>query len=331
MRDTCLLIGWTFLKDRKEIIGMSNSVMQVVRAHDYGSPDVLKLEQAPLPVPGADQVLIRLKAAGVNPVDWKTRAGMYKQFWPLQFPWTPGIDGAGVIETVGPNVTQFAKGQSVFGIVTGGYAEYALAQANNIQRKPENISFEEAASIPVGALTAWAAVIDTANVQAGQRVLVHGGAGGVGLYAVQLARWKGALVTATASARNLEFVSSLGTENVIDYNATRFEDVLQDMDAVIDTVGGDLPERSFKVIRSGGIFVTVAARLPEDAGKAENIRAVSAGRAPEENLKKIADLVEAGQLKPAVGTLFPLGQARKAQELSQAGHGRGRIILEIGE
>jgi NADPH:quinone reductase-like Zn-dependent oxidoreductase len=309
---------------------MTSSTMQAVRAHDYGSPDVLELEEAPLPEPGADQVLMRLKAAGVNPVDWKVRSGMYKQFMPVQFPWTPGIDGAGTIEAIGVNVTQLKKGQAVFGIVTGGYAEYALASAVDIQPKPENISFEEAASIPVGALTAWSAVIDTANVQAGQRVLVHGGAGGVGLYAVQLARWKGAHVTATASARNTEFVRSLGAENVIDYSATRFEDVVKDMDAVIDTVGGDLPERSFKVLRPGGVFVTVAARLPEDAGKAQNIRAVSAGRAPSKNLKTIAELVEAGQLKPVAGTLFQLGEAQKAQELSQAGHGRGRIILEIG-
>jgi NADPH:quinone reductase-like Zn-dependent oxidoreductase len=310
---------------------MSNSVMQAVRAYDYGSPDVLQLERAPVPEPGADQVLIRLKAAGVNPVDWKTRSGMYKQFWPLQFPWIPGIDGAGTIESAGANITQFKKGQAVFGIVIGGYAEYALAQASDVQPKPESITFEEAASIPVGALTAWAAVIDTANVQPGQRILVHGGAGGVGLYAVQLARWKGAHVTATASARNVEFVPSLGTENVIDYQTTRFEDVVKDVDAVIDTVGGDLPERSYKVIRPGGVFVTVAARLPEDAGKAQNIRAVSSGRAPSENLKKISELIEAGQIKPVVGTLFRLSEAPEAQELSQTGHGRGRIILEIGD
>ena len=308
---------------------MSNSVMQTVRAHDYGSPDVLKLEQASVPEPGADQVLIRLKAAGVNPVDWKTRSGMYKQFWPLQFPWTPGIDGAGVIEAVGANVTQFKKGQAVFGIVTGAYAEYALAQASDIQPKPKNISFEEAASIPVGALTAWSAVIDTANVRAGQRVLVHGGAGGVGLYAVQLARWRGAHVLATASARNMDFVRSQGVEDVIDYNATRFEEVVKDLGAVIDTVGGDLPDRSYKVLRPGGVFVTVAARLAEDAGKPYDIRAVSAGRASPDHLKEISELIEAGHLKPVVGTLFPLGEAQKAQELSQAGHGRGRIILQI--
>jgi NADPH:quinone reductase-like Zn-dependent oxidoreductase len=308
---------------------MPTQGMKAVRARDYGAPDVLEVEQVPLPEPGADQVLIHLKAAGVNPVDWKSRAGMYKQFWPLQFPWTPGIDGAGLIEKVGANVTQFTKGQAVFGIVIGGYAEYALAQASDIQLKPENLTFEEAASIPVGALTAWAAVIDATNVQAGQRVLIHGGAGGVGLYAVQLARWKGAHVTATASARNADFVRSLGAENVIDYNATRFEDVLKDLDAVIDTVGGDLVERSLKVIRPGGVFVTVAARPAEDAGKAQNIRVVSGGRAPSDHLKDISKLMEEGQLKPVVGPLFPLGEAQKAQELSQAGHGRGRIILQI--
>ena len=240
------------------------------------------------------------------------------------------MEGAGNVQSVGINVTGFKKGQAVYGIVTGGYAEYALAQAGDIQPKPESITFEEATSLPVGVLTAWAAVIDTANVQIGQSVLVHGGAGGVGSYAVQLARWKGAHVTTTVSAKNVEFVRSLGAENVIDYNATRFEDVVRGADVVIDTVGGDLHARSFQVIHPGGIFVTVAGRLAEDAGRAQNIRAASAGRAPTENLKKINELVEAGQLKPVPGTLFPLEQAQQAQELSQTGHGRGRIILQMG-
>jgi NADPH:quinone reductase-like Zn-dependent oxidoreductase len=309
---------------------MSVSVMQTVQAKDYGGPEVLTPVQVPVPEPNPDQVLIQLKAAGVNPADWKIRAGYFKQFMPLQLPWTPGMEGAGLVQAVGGNVTGFKKGQAVYGIVNGGYAEYALAQAGDIQPKPERVTFEEAASIPVGALTAWAAVIDTANIQAGQRVLVHGGAGGVGVYAVQLARWKGAHVTATASAKNIELVRSLGAENVIDYNATRFENVVHDVDVVIDTVGGDLPDRSFQVLRPGGIFVTVAGRLAEDAGKAQSIRAVGAGRAPNKNLKKITELVETGQLKPVVGEVFPLEQARQAQELSQTGHGRGRIILKIG-
>ncbi|HZM21110.1 MAG TPA: NADP-dependent oxidoreductase [Anaerolineales bacterium] len=309
---------------------MSNTTMQAIQAQDYGGPEVLVLEQAPRPEPNADQVLIQLKASGVNPADWKYRSGVYKQFMQLQFPWTPGMEGSGVVEAVGENITTLKKGDEVYGIVTGGYAEYALALENDVQLKPAGLTFEQAAALPVGVLTAWGAVIDTAKVEAGQRVLVHGAAGGVGAYAVQLARWKGAHVTGTASADNLEFVRSLGTDKVIDYNATRFETVLKDMDAVIDTVGGDLPERSFQVIRPGGIFVTVAARLSEDAGKAQNMRATGAGRASTDTLKKVSELIEARQLKPVTGVLFPLAEARQAHELSQVGHGHGRIILQIG-
>jgi NADPH:quinone reductase-like Zn-dependent oxidoreductase len=181
----------------------------------------------------------------------------------------------------------------------------------------------------MGFLTAWGGVIDAANVQAGQRVLIHGAAGGIGAYAVQLAKWKGAYVAGTASAGNLEFARSLGADEMIDYNVTRFETVLKDLDAVIDTVGGDLAERSFQVIHPGGIFVTVAGRLAEDAGKAQDIRAVSAGRASSDHLKEASELIQAKLLKPVVGRVFPLAGARQAQELSETRHGRGRILLQI--
>ena len=310
---------------------MSDKTMQAIRAHDYGGPEVLVLEQAPRPEPKADEVLIRIKAAGVNPADWKYRSGAYKQFMPLQFPWTPGLEGSGTIESVGANVNAFKKGDEVYGIFTSSYAEYALAKANEIQPKPRSLTFEEAASLPVGVLTAWGALIDSAKIEAGQRVLVQGAAGGVGAYVVQLARWKGAHVIGTASTKNVEFVRSLGAENVIDYSATRFETVVHDMDVVIDTVGGDLAERSFKVIRPGGIYVTVAGRLAEDAGKAQKITALSGGRAPGENLKQISELIEAKQLKPVAGSVFQLANARQAHEMSQTGHGRGRIILHVAD
>ena len=308
---------------------MANATIKAIQAHDYGAPDVLVLEQISRPEPDADQVLIRLKAAGVNPADWKNRSGMFKQFMPLTFPWTPGLEGSGIVQEIGSNVTTFKKGDAVYGIVSGGYAEYAVAAAKDIQPKPEELTFEEAASIPVGFLTAWGAVIDTANVQAGQRVLVHGAAGGTGLYAVQLAKWKGAYVIGTASAGNLEFARSLGADEMIDYNATRFETVLKDIDAVIDTVGADLLERSLQVIRPGGIFVTVAGRPAQDAGKAQNVRAVSAGRASTEHLKEASELIKAKLIKPVVGKMFPLAKARQAQELSETRHGRGRIILKM--
>ena len=305
------------------------ATMQAIRAHDYGAPDVLVLEQVARPEPGPDQVLVRLKVAGVNPVDWKNRSGMFKQFMPLTFPWTPGVEGSGVVEAVGSNVTTLKKGDEVYGIVNGGYAEYALTPANDVQPKPSKLTFEEAASVPMGFLTAWGGLIDTANIQAGQRVLIHGAAGGTGAYAVQLAKWKGAYVIGTASEKNLDFARSLGADEMIDYNATRFETVLSDLDVVLDTVGADLAERSFQVIRPGGVFVTVAGRLAEGAGKDQNIRAVGAGRASTEHLKEASELIEAGKLTPIVGPVFPLAEASKAQALSETRHGRGRILLQI--
>lgn len=306
-------------------------LMQAIRFHDYGGPEVLVLDQVPCPEPEAGQVLVRVLAAGVNPADWKMRAGLFKAYGAMPLPSTPGMEGAGIIETVGAGVTAFRPGQEVYGILAGAYAEYALAAVNGIQAKPAQLTFEEAASVPVGALTAWGAVVEAADIQAGQRVLVHGAAGGVGLYVVQLALWKGAQVIGTASASNQDFVRSLGVETVLDYNAAPFETLVHDLDAVIDTVGGDLAERSFKVLRPDGIYVTVAGRLEPDAGKAEGVRAVTAGRAKPENLAQITDLLASKKLKPFVGTVFPLAEARQAQELSATGHGHGRIILKISD
>jgi NADPH:quinone reductase-like Zn-dependent oxidoreductase len=300
--------------------------MQAVRFHEYGL-EVLVLELAPRPQPQADQVLIHLVAAGVNPADSAFRAGYFKEFMPVPLPWTPGLEGAGIVEAVGENVTAFQPGQAVFGFVTGGYAEYAVAIASELQPKPPHLTFEEAASAPMGALVAWQAVIETADVQAGQHVLVHGAAGGVGVYAVQLARWKGARVTGTSSARNSEFVRALGAEEAIDYNTTPFETVVRDVDVVVDTVGGDVTERSWQVLRPNGILVTVAARLAPEAGQAHGVRATSAGRAAPENLKQISEMLEAKQLTPVAGARFTLAEARQAQELAQTRHGRGRIIL----
>ncbi|HEX7976430.1 MAG TPA: NADP-dependent oxidoreductase [Anaerolineales bacterium] len=303
--------------------------MKAVRIHDYGGPEVLEVEEVPRPQPGEGQVQIRVYAAGVNPADWKMRAGLMKQFRPLPMPWTPGLEGAGIVSEVGPGVTQFQVGQAVFGAFQATYAEYAVAPVTQIVLKPDSLTFEQAASIPVGALTAWGAVIDTAQVQPGQRVLVHGATGGVGLYALQLVHWKGAHAIATTSTANIELARTLGAEQVIDYTKEWFEMLVHDLDAVIDTVGGDLHQRSLKVLRLGGILVTVAGRLPADLGKAEGVRATSAGRASEASLEQIVRLVEAGQLKPVVGKVFTLAEARQAHELSQTGHGRGRIILKI--
>lgn len=308
---------------------MAENSMNAVRFHDYGGPEVLVVEQVPQPVPGAGQVLIRVHVAAVNPADWKIRAGYFKQFMAISLPIIPGLEGAGVVTSVGTGVTQFKPGDAVFGPFSASYAEFAVAPAGEVFSKPASLSFEQAATVPVGALTAWAAVIETAHVEKGQRVLVHGAAGGVGLYATQLARWKGAHVTGTASTGNVAFVRSLGVDEVIDYNSTLFETVVHDQDAVIDTVGGDLAERSLKVIRRGGIFVTVAGRIDPEAGQAQGIIATNAGRATPDKLLEIVKLIEAGQVKPAVGKVFQMSDVRKAHELSQTGHGTGRIVLMI--
>ncbi|HUI90563.1 MAG TPA: NADP-dependent oxidoreductase [Anaerolineales bacterium] len=310
---------------------MVEKTMRAVYAHDYGGPEALALEHAPLPQIQADQVLVRLKAAGVNPADWKYLGGAFRQFMPLKFPWTPGLEGSGIVDAVGGKVSAFKIGDEVYGLIKSAYAEYALVEANDILSKPAGLTFEEAASLPVGALTAWGAVISTAKIEAGQRVLVHGAAGGVGAYAVQLACWKEAHVTGTTSAGNVGLARSLGAEAVVDYQSTRFETILHDMDAVIDTVGGELMERSLQVLRAGGLYVTVAGRPAEDAGKAHNVKAMSAGRAPAETLKQLSELIEAKKIKPVVGMVFPLTEVTKAVELSRTGHGRGRIILHIAD
>lgn len=303
--------------------------MDAIRVHEYGEPSVLELERVERPEPGEGQVLVRLKAAGVNPVDWKRRAGIYRQMMPVEFPWTPGLEGAGVVEAVGAGVEAFRPAQEVYGVIPSSYAQYALAKEKDLQPKPSGLSFEEAAALPIGALTAWGAVIETAMVEAGQHVLVQGSAGGVGGYAVQLAHWNGATVVGTASAANVEFVLSLGAESGIDYNAVQFETVLHGLDAVIDTVGDDLAERSLKVLRPGGIYVTVAGRLPEDAGKSQDVRTARAVRTTSDHLMDISRLIETKQIRPDVGKIFPLAEARQAQELSQTRHGRGRIILRV--
>ncbi len=304
--------------------------MKAIEIADYGGPEVLKLVEVPIPEPGEGKVLIKVHAAGVNPADWKMRAGYMKQYRPVPMPWRPGLEAAGVVEAVGAGVTRFRKGEAVYGAVQGSYAEYAVAPANDLQPKPERLSFEEAATITVGALTAWGALFDAANLQAGQRVLVHGAAGGVGLYAVQLARWKGAQVFGTVSTKNLELARNLGAE-AIDYSAEPFEQKVHDVDVVVDTVGGELPQRSLQVLKRGGTLVTVTGRLAEDFGKAQGVKGMRTGRTAIERLKEINQLIEQGRVEPVIYTVFPLAEARKAQELSQTGHGGGRIVLQINK
>jgi NADPH:quinone reductase-like Zn-dependent oxidoreductase len=303
--------------------------MKAVRIHDYGGTDVLVVEEAPRPQADKGQVLVRMLAAGVNPADSGYRSGAYSQFMTLQFPWTPGLEGAGIVESVGADVNAFQAGQEVYGFVAGGYAQYALAKENDLQSKPSNLSMEEAAAVPMGATMAWAALIDTAKVEEGQSVLIHGAAGGIGSYATQLAHWKKAYVIGTTSKENLTFVRSLGAQMAADYRETPFEAVVHDVDVVIDTVGGEVLRRSWSVVRPGGALITVAGRISPEAGSAHGIRAASVMRPPFANYEQISELLASRTLVPTIRQMFPLAEARAAQQLSETKHGRGRIVLKI--
>ena len=310
---------------------MATSLINAIQVHEYGAADQLKLEQISEPEPGEGEVLVQVHAAGVNPADWKIRSGMFQAFLPTTFPYVPGADLSGVIDQVGPAVTTFQLGQAVFGRGSQGtYAEYALAPAAALTLKPDSLSFDEAATIPVGATTAWQGLFDHGQLNAGQRVLILGGSGGVGLFAVQFARWKGAYVLSTTSASNFEFVRALGAEQVFDYAQADALDAVRDVDLVFDTVGGAAQASAFSALKHGGALVTVAG-MPDEARAQElGVRTARfSAQTSSELLATFARLISAGEIKAIVGATFPLNEAGKAQELSQQGHGRGRIILQI--
>ena len=239
--------------------------MKAVQVHNYGGPEVLRFEDAPRPEPGSGELLIRVHAASVNAIDWKARAGYLKDVFPLPLPYIPGWDVSGIVEAIGPGVSKFKKSDEVYARPDGArngkgtYAEYVVVKETEAALKPKSIDHVHAAAIPVVALTAWQALFDQAGLSEGQKILIHGAAGGVGSFAVQLAKWKGAHVFGTASGQNQAFLRELGVEEPIDYEKTRFEDVVHDVDVVLDTLGGDTQNRSWKVLKKGGILVSIVA------------------------------------------------------------------------
>ncbi|GHO85862.1 NADP-dependent oxidoreductase [Dictyobacter formicarum] len=310
---------------------MTQQTMQAIRVHSYGEPEQLMLEQIERPQPQAGQVLLRVHAAGVNPIDWKIRQGLLKDFMPTTFPYTPGLDVAGVVEEIGPGVTAFEIGQAVFGQATSGsYAEYATASIDVLAPMPRTLNFTEAASVPVGAATAWAALFEYGGLTASQRVLIQGAAGGVGLFAVQLAKWKGAQVIGTSSTANLDFVRGLGADTVVDYTTTPVESAVQDVDLVLDGVGEKTLTSSLATVRRGGTLISIATPPSQEHAQERGVHAMMIHSQPSSLLlQTLAQLIDEGQLKvPAIPT-FPLNQAQQAQNISQSGHGRGRIVLRL--
>ncbi len=301
--------------------------MRAVRFHEYGDTGKLSIESVPRPVPNANEILVKVHYSGVNPVDWKLRSGMYKDFMPVTFPSTPGREFSGVVEEVGASVNDFSKGQRVFGPASGTYAEYVVVRAADVAPIPEGVSFEKAAAVALGALTAWH-VVEDAALKPGHSVVVIGAAGGVGLFAVQFARLKGAKVAGVASTANLSFVKSLGAEPV-DYATGQVTSKVKDADVVIDTVGGAALESAYTLVKKGGLLLTVAGMASEEKAKELGITARGSGNRGPEPLGKIAELLSAGKLVPEVGKIFPQSEAAAAQDLSQSGHGRGRILLKM--
>src|SRR2546425_1824192 len=304
------------------------ATMKAVRIHSFGGPDVLRFEDVPVPKPGTNEMLVRVHAAGVNPVDWKIRQGLLGQ-GPL--PQMMGSDFSGVVEALGSGVRDFRVGDAVFGIVaeeSGSYAEFATAPESRVARKPAALDHLQAAALPIASLTAWQALFDTAQLQAGQKLLVHAAAGGVGGFAVQFARWKGAHVIGTASAQTASFVRQLGASEIIDYRSAKFEEVARDIDVVLDTIGGDTQERSWKVLKRGGMLVSLVQPPSPEKAAAHGVRGAFLISKPRgDQLARIADLVVSGQVKVIVEKVLPLREARQAQELSQSGHAHGKIVL----
>ncbi len=308
--------------------------MNAVQIDRFGAHDVLVHQSLPRPVPAAGDMLVRVHAAGINPVDAHVRGGHARGFIDVELPHVPGYDLSGVVVEVGADVVGFARGDEVYAMLDltrgGSYAEYAIVKPAEAAPKPERLTHLEAASLPLVSLTAWQALFDTAKLSAGQTVLIHGGSGGVGSVAIQLAKARGARVITTASAHNHDFVRSLGTDIAVDHRNERFEDVASDVDVVLDVIGGQTQERSLQVLREGGVLVSLVG-LGEAADKApRGIKAVGILVRPDAGqLREIAALVDAGKLRPQVSQTLPLAEAIDAHKQIETGHTRGKVVLEV--
>lgn len=309
--------------------------MKAVRIHEYGNREVLVFEDAPMPSITSNEVLVRVIAASVNPVDWKIREGYLKEMISYQLPLTLGWDVSGVVTEVGTNVTRFRVGDAVYSRPdikrNGTYAEYVVIQESEVALKPLTISHNEAASLPLAGITAWEVLITSAQLTAGQRVLIHAGSGGVGSLAIQLAKSRGAYVIATTSGKNQALVESLGADEVIDYQTQNFTEILRDIDVVFDTLGGDIQESSWSVLKQGGILVSIVSPPSEEKAKELGVRSAFVFIEPNAYiLEQLAKLVEQGELRPIIGAEFALQDIVKAHALSESGRTVGKIVLYVG-
>jgi NADPH:quinone reductase-like Zn-dependent oxidoreductase len=315
---------------------MSNT-MKAARIHQYGGAEVFRYEDTPRPELAAGEVLVKVHAAGLNPVDWKTRAGSGMSFmYTDPFPLILGWDISGVVEAVAEGVSQFKPGDEVFGMprfpqVGSAYAEYVAVPADHLALKPSNVDHIQAAAIPLAALTVWQALFEAANLEKGQRLLIQGAAGGVGHIAVQIAKWKGAYVIGTGSTANIDYLRNIGVDEAVDYSTTRFEEVVEPVDMVLNIVSGEIIDRSIAVVKEGGTLVSIAGKPDVEKAAERGIKATQILVHTEGNqLAQIAELMASGHLKADVVQVFPLSEAGQAQELGESrALRRGKIVLQV--
>ncbi len=329
-----VVLGLTTLTISGALAQSPKPTMKAAMVHQYGGAEVLKLEDVPRPEPKDNEVLVRVIASGVNPADSLIVSGRYAQEFGTHLPLVPGYDVAGVVEKIGAKIDKLKVGDPVYAFVLwgGGWAEYAVLTQGEAALKPKSLTYIESASVPLVALTAWQALIDAAKLSAGQTVLIHGGSGGVGSIAIQIAKARGARVIATASTANQDLLKQLGADVAIDYTKTKFEDVAKDVDVVLDPIGKDTLARSYGVVKKGGFIATLTSR-PDPAELAKHeIRGLSIRSHPDANeLTEITKLIEAKKVKPVVTQILSLSEAAHALEQAETHHTRGKMVLKMAD
>lgn len=312
------------------------ATMKAVRIHGYGGPEVLQYEDAPIPQPGEGEILVRVQAAGVNPIDYKMRSGAVQAIFPLTFPAILGSDFAGVVVEVGEGVKHITVGEHVYGTAAsekgGAYAQYAIARGGEVGHKPGALTAVEAASVPVVAMTAWQALHQAARIGRGDKVLIHGAAGGVGMYAIQFARQVGCHIVALSTHEHTSLLRELGADTVLDYNSIQFEQHVSGVDVALDTIGGDIRERTWRTLNAGGILVTTTDPPSQDTAKEYNVRAQMFQMQPSGMLlSDIAKQLNTGELRTFVARILPLEHAAEAQQIQQEGHINGKVVLKVAD
>ncbi|OZM56904.1 NADPH:quinone reductase [Lottiidibacillus patelloidae] len=310
--------------------------MKAIVIEAYGDKNTLVEKEIDTPKISEDQVLVEIHATSINPIDWKVREGYLKEMIPFEFPIILGWDAAGVVVEAGSNVTDFKVGDRVFTRPAttnrGTYAEYVAVESNLLAKMPEEMNFEEAASIPLAGLTAWQCLVDFGKIQEGDKVLIHAGAGGVGIFAIQIAKSFGAYVATTASESNIEFLKSLGADEVINYKEEDFSEVLNEFDLVLDSMGGEIQSKSYKVLKENGKLVSIVQPPSEEEAASFNAQAGFVWLEPNgEQLQKLADLYVEGKVKPVIGKTFELSEQglKDAHDLSETHHARGKIVIRV--